>query len=347
MLKTFFQQKKFWIFTTFLFVSLFLISIFWFSSKDIFSSKSPKNLEKPTLKSELTTNSKGLKEDEFVDCIFNSKYFGFSFVYQEKKGFCFENDEEDITSYSWPTSIDNLMIYPKNNLSGKVWWKKHIFDEVGYLAESKYSFEFSKTVNGVEKMSVYINDEKLIEGKDLVIPSILRGSDYYFGKNWVIRRKVLSSGGPAENIEKFENTLRLIFIDPFRENSEEPKNIVNLPKELLAAIERKIVEKKLIAPEGYLPYRPDITNNTRLSNDENWVLGIVIAPQGEEIIEANPHGSAPVTEFFVGKKENPVWKIVIDNTGENKEFLSIINQLPEELLNQKSKDFFNNSYREK
>lgn len=127
----------------------------------------------------------------------------------------------------------------------------------------------------------------------------------------------------------------------------ETKAVVNFPKELQTAIEDKIAERKLLAPEGYLPYRPDTTNNTRLSKDENWVFGVVIAPQGKEIIESHPDGSTPATEFFVGKKEKSVWKLVIDNTGENIEFLKIINQLPEELLGQKTKDYFNSSYRKK
>lgn len=204
--------KNIWILTTCIFAFLFLISTVFLVKNTLFNSlKNTTNSANDPVLTKISQEKKLEPSDGgFVDCVFNSKYFGFSFVYFNQKGFCFVEPEEDITSYSWPTSVDNLLIYPRNNLSGKVWWKKHIYDEAGYLADNKYSFEFSKTTNGVEKMSVYVSDFNLVEGKDLGLPGMLRGSDYYFGENWVIRRKVISSGGPAENIEKFEETVKLI-----------------------------------------------------------------------------------------------------------------------------------------
>ena len=154
---------------------------------------------------------------QFVDCHFDSQWFGFEFDYILKKlsvgDSCYvKRFDDDLTSYSWPTGPDGIIFYRRNNLFGKAWWRKHITNEAGYLDESKYTFKFSKTKNGIDKMEVFIDNSKLDESVDRVGVGWLRGSTYYFGKEWVIRVKIESTGGPYP-YQTVEDSLRLIPIE--------------------------------------------------------------------------------------------------------------------------------------
>lgn len=151
---------------------------------------------------------------EILKCVFNSKWFGFYFKYSKEKVYagdsCYsEGFDYELTDYTWPSGVFGLTFYPRNNLSGKEWWRKYIFDEAGYLKEDKYVFDFSKTPNGVDKMTVSIDDNKVDQKVDHVSAGPFRASNYYFGEKWVIRDKVMTTGGPCAECEEFEESIKL------------------------------------------------------------------------------------------------------------------------------------------
>ena len=157
---------------------------------------------------------------EVLKCQFSSKWFGFSYNYSKTKIYatdsCYEaGRDHEITDYSWTSAPFGLTFYPRNNLSDKEWWRKHIFDEAGYLSEDKYVFDFSETKKGVEKMSVLIDNNKVNPAIDNVGAGPFRGSYYYFGEKWVIREKLQTTGGPAFAYREFEESLELI---PIKDN---------------------------------------------------------------------------------------------------------------------------------
>jgi len=121
-----------------------------------------------------------------------------------------EGSDYEITDYSWPFGINGLTFFPRNNLSGKKWWERYITDEAGFLDESQYIFEFSKTKNGIEKMTVSIDNSKIDLERDGVESGPFRGSNYYFGEKWVIRDKAESTGGPCSECDRFDDSLQLI-----------------------------------------------------------------------------------------------------------------------------------------
>ena len=120
------------------------------------------------------------KNEQPTVCRFSSDLLGLMFDYipAGSGSECIEKQtEEEITNYLVLEEGLGIMIFPRSGLSGKAWWNKYITDEVGFLADNKYDFETSKTILGVAKLRVSIDDETISYKEDGITPGVLRGSD--------------------------------------------------------------------------------------------------------------------------------------------------------------------------
>ncbi|MPM44890.1 hypothetical protein SDC9_91572 [bioreactor metagenome] len=203
---------KYFILAIFLVVAIFFLGFF---TQKILLTSNDNTVEK---QAQVTTLQETKHDTKPEVCTWSSGWYGFTFQYLLKDSVnqqC-EYADDELTSAVWPKMPENLTMYPRSGLSGKAWWREMIHDEAAFLPEGQYLFEASQLDSGIEVLSVRININTVFLEKDGVDPGPDRGSDYYFGENWVIRSKVFTSGGPDESQELFINSLQPIPIEKVR-----------------------------------------------------------------------------------------------------------------------------------
>lgn len=141
------------------------------------------------------------------ECIFDSKYLSFAFKYLSNK--CESYTEYDLANATWPQMPNNLILYRKDGYEpGKEWWKSHIFDEAGLLSAEKYDYLITKS-NNYTLMSVSINSKASIDSDSVESAGPYRGSRYYFIGDWVLRQKLITTGGAGSSDSLFNESLML------------------------------------------------------------------------------------------------------------------------------------------
>ncbi len=141
------------------------------------------------------------------ECIFDSKYLSFTYKYLSNK--CESYTEYDLVNASWPQMPNDLILYRREGYEpSKDWWSNHIFDEAGLLSAEKYDFQVTKMKN-FTLMSVSVNQKANIDVDSVESAGPFRGSRYYFIGDWVLRQKLISTGGAGSSDGLFNESLML------------------------------------------------------------------------------------------------------------------------------------------